>query len=264
VSGPLSRSASFVMRTLEHTDTRDDVVEWINRTSSMSPNADVAVAGPLQLPISVFSISGVDAFNPAATSVARLAQQGVRFFVVGTGSVAYDEARQFLHEAASFEGESGNQRVPNNPAITIFEASLASHPSEAAQRAPSTLSLLPASSTLAPLCDGKSEEYCWVTSLHTLLSLEKGSELPSEGVPIRWALRTPWPDQRVVVRSAGGDQVLGTELQPGADWFAVSTDRPIVAADLPLHLIITEAHAPSSRASSSDTRRLGIAIRPVP
>jgi hypothetical protein len=249
---PLARESYRLLNaSMQLLDSRDVVVDWLQNERPKSD--DVAVAGPLQFPIHVFANPGVDAFNPEKQSLASLIQAGYQFIVVPTDMAHLDA--ELTEIALSLPGEPWPQRVPKNPAISILHVKK-SAAAYAATRAPSTLMLSLHNSNLTPSCthaDG--EQYCWVTTKVTQLSL------PNAQAHGTVEIMSPWQDQHVTVSDSQGALLASTRLKQAGAWEALPIPLRRSNPEHALILTISRVTSPESQGVSSDRRRLGVAVR---
>jgi hypothetical protein len=253
---PLAQgSYQLITSQLHTTDSRDQVVTWLQ--TERPRESDVAIAGPLQIPIHVFSLPGVDAFNPEKQSLAQLIQAGYEFIVVPTEMDHLDaELTELLHSIA---GEPWPQRVPRNPAISILHIKANSH-LQAAARAPNTLHFSLLGTQLQPQCtpDG-GEPYCWISSRITHLFLPKASSGYGS-----LEIMSPWTAQVVTVSDSHGTLLASTKLTQAGVWESLPIPLRRGNESAPFLLSATQVKSPESQGVSSDRRRLGLAIKIVP
>jgi hypothetical protein len=249
---PLARqSYRMLSASMQFVDSRDLVIDWLQNDRPKSD--DVAIAGPLQLPIHVFANPGVDAFSPEKQSLASLVQAGYSFIVVPTNMTHLDA--ELTEIALSIPGEPWPQRVPKNPAISILHIKK-SAPAHAATRAPSTLTLSLHNSHLTPSCTpSEGEQYCWITTKVTQLSL------PNTQAHGTVEIMSPWQDQHVTVSDSQGTLLASTKLKQAGTWetLPIPLRRPSPEHDIILTL--SRVTSPESQGVSSDRRRLGVAVR---
>ncbi len=263
-----SSTYSMLHRALLWHDSRDTAVAWITQHSQSSEARDIAVAGSLQLPISIFALRGVDAFNPAKLSIAHLLQAGYEYIVIPSDMALLDA--ELSEIVTSIPGEPWPQRIPNNPAISIVRAK-PSGVERAARRVPSSLAFIAGKARLWPVCSTTApeattktsitnEDYCWITSRVTELVI------PALLGPGVFEIRSPWPDQTVTVTDTHGALLASTKLSDTNNWEtlpipAITSDQPNSTLPRNIILTLTQVHSPQSRGLNRDTRRLGIAVR---
>lgn len=257
---PVTRSAHLLHEHLSHTDTRDAAIAAITRITNTEPDADIAVAGPLQLPIQTFTLPGVDAFDPAKAPAAQLFQRGFTYLVLPSDQVLPVTTAGIGEIHTDLPGLPPPQRVPNNPAISIVRATTAAHLTAAAQQAPAHLEVTVAGDALLPHCSSREEGYCWLSARRTTVQAPPGA--PAAGIGLHWEVRTPWQPQQLSVTAADGTVLHALTLTATQEWHQlVLPARALTPSSFPLQLIVTQVHAPASRSQSSDTRRLGVAVR---
>jgi hypothetical protein len=249
---PLACESYRMLReSVQLVDSRDIVVDWLQSARPISE--DVAISGPLQFPVHVFTNPGVDAFNPERQSLASLIQAGYQFIVVPTDMAHLDA--QLTEIILSIPGESWPQRVPKSPAISILRVKKSALP-HAANRAPSTLTLSLRNLNLTPACthtDG--EQYCWITTRVTTLSL------PNAQAHGTVEIMSPWPDQHVTVSDSQGTLLASTKLKQAGTWETLPIPLRRSNPEHDIILTLSRVTSPESQGVSSDRRRLGVAVR---
>jgi hypothetical protein len=233
-------------------DSRDALIQWI---SSKTPglDADIAVAGSLQLPVSIFSAPGVDAFDLQKLSLAQLIQTGYDYLVIPTDVTLLDA--ELTELITSFAGEPWPQRVPTNPAISVVKVKPNSI-EKAARRVPSRLGFIAGRSLLWPICPGISgEDYCWITARITELSI------PALNGPGVFEVRSPWPNQSVTITDTHGQLLASTKITNSESWETLPIPASPGGQPRIVYLKISELHSPHSQGLNTDQRRLGLAIR---
>jgi hypothetical protein len=252
---PLAKESYRMISSQRHiTDSRDLVVQWLQ--TSRPRESDVAIAGPLQLPIHVFALPGVDAFNQEKQSLAELVQAGYEFIVAPTNMTHLDaELTEIVHSMA---GEPWPQRVPNTPAISILHVK-ASGLLQAAARAPRILNFSLNGSHLQPQCTPQGEErYCWVTSKTTHLSIPRALGYGS------LEIMSPWTPQVVSVSDSHGTLVASTKLKQPGVWESLPIPLRSGSETTGFILSVSQVKSPESQGTSSDRRRLGVAVKLTP
>lgn len=233
-------------------ESRDRTVAWLQ--SELPPATDVAIAGNLQLPIHVFALPGVDAFNPQRQSIASLIQAGYSYFVVPTEASSLDA--QLTENAESIPGNPWPQRVPRNPGISILRVTAAGIASAAVQ-SPFDLELSADGVRLNPKCAPHAgESYCWIGSRITRLSIPP---LPEAGII---EVMSPWLGQTITVHDEQGGLLASTKLSRPGEWEQLPIPpRRGALSQRNLLLTATRVHSPHSQGMNSDRRRLALAIR---
>jgi hypothetical protein len=248
-----ARARHYLSDTLSRVDSRDQVIHWLSHERPR--NSDVAVAGDLQLPISVFSIPGVDAFNPKTRSIATLIQEGYSFFVVPTDLSNLDA--ELTEIMLSIPGNASPQRIPANPAISILRAK-AGAAAFAASRAPASFAFTYDSGALIPTCaKSTGESHCWISSLITTL------QLPVVAGTHTLEVMSPWSQQTINITDQSGTLVASTKLNAPGEWEQLPIHARADSPELLLTMTIQHVHSPESQGLSSDPRRLGVAIRAI-
>ena len=245
-------SLAHVARASNRHDSRDALAQWI-ATQAPELHADIAVAGALQLPVSIFSTSGVDAFDLKKLSLAQLIQSGYDYIVIPTDVNLLDA--ELTELVTSFPGEPWPQRVPINPAISVVRVK-SNGIEKAARRVSSKLGFIAGKSLLWPICPGVSgEEYCWITARVTELSI------PALNGPGVFEVRSPWPNQGVTITDTHGQLLASTKLTNSESWETLPIPASPGGQPRMVYLKVSELHSPHSQGLNADQRRLGLAIR---
>jgi hypothetical protein len=113
------RSVLTYQEAIKISDSRDQLAIWLHEQSKRGSN--IAVAGPLQIPIGLFYLPGVDAFNPAKTSMMQLVKKGYDFIAFGNASLLPEDTDADLKIEKIIPGDSKTLRVPKNPQVTIYK-----------------------------------------------------------------------------------------------------------------------------------------------
>ncbi len=249
---PISSSSFAILAKARNThESRNQVVQWVSQNRSAQD--DVAIAGPLQLPIQTFAVSGVDAFDPAKSPLAKLIQSGYTYIVVPTDLQTLDA--ELAELVQSIPGNPSPQRVPANPAISILRVK-ERNVAVAASRAPFTIQLLSQGERLIPQCASYAKEsHCWITARVTQVAIPQLTATHS------FEIMSPWPDQLVTLVDSKGALLASVKLKVPGTWESIPISAREGQASTALTLSISQVHSPESMGLSSDTRRLGIAVR---
>jgi len=249
ITSQLLPSFHFVLSKVGNHDSRDDLTMWIK--SARPPHADVAVAGQLQLPISVFGLPGVDAFDPRRQSVVSLLQAGYSHVAVPSCLNELAPLTSKLQTFFTIEGDLTERRIPVNPAVTVVSAS----DDQLTTLLPSPLPLLTLQPSATPHklgCESAGEDHCWISQRLSRIALNASTPPPQK---LLLECMSPWPDQRIII-SQGSESPWVLDLQPGV-WTYFPTPS---GSQAPL-VSIKEIHSPASQGTSRDRRRLGVALR---
>lgn len=250
---PLIKRSGDIIRAAAAFDSRDALADW---TRTIRPlDADLAIAGPLQVPPSLFKISGVDAFDPTKQSAASLAQAGFEFIAVPAHLAASLRA-EFLSNVLSISGIEEEQRVPRSPAIKIFKVD-DSLLAKAAELSPATIDLLIDNESEALPCVNAREGHCWIQNKITTVLLHRATTGAQKSA--RLEIMSPWSDQRVSITTPDGRVITALTLKDPGVWTPATLSLP--ANSSKLLLSVSQVHSPHSRLVGGDKRRLGVALR---
>jgi hypothetical protein len=252
-------SMNTIAEAVQHRDSRDTLATWL--TQEQLRDYEIAVAGPLQIPFHLFALPGVDSFDPEVSSAALLAQRGYDYIVTPKNIAISEQLQQVLPLETTIAGATSPQRVPENPAISIFRV-----PPETirtlASEAPAKLSLTVTGSGLSPVCPNSSESYCWLSNRITTLEFS-----PTISPPRSFILEamSPWAAQTMSVVTGQGKELAAIALDTPGKWSTLHLTIPseLAPSELPLRIRVTRISSPSSRGSSNDSRRLGVALRRI-
>jgi hypothetical protein len=250
-------SMSTIAEATHHRDSRDTLATWLEQDQLR--DSEIAVAGPLQVPFHLFSLPGVDSFNPKESSAALLAQRGYDYIVVPDNLELSGYLRHILPIETTITGVALPQRVPDNPAITIFRVAPETTRTLAAE-APATMTITVTDHTASPACPGSSEPYCWISNRITGLEISPPTALPRS---LTLEAMTPWAEQALSTLTAQGRELSTQKLDTPGSWTTLRIPIPsdLGPHDLPLRVSVARISSPSSRSSSNDSRRLGVALR---
>ena len=233
-------------------DSRNEVFAWINQNTPAF--TDTALQGELQLPsFQVFenglrknSVSGLKRISFADISIPLLIQLGYTRFVVGPDHFEQAQANKLLELIHSVSGKESLDRIPENPAIKVFSLK-----SDVIRNPIWVLPLLTRADVTIPEIPedcGTLEQHCWTQARFSRVSSALSGTVE---------VFSPWGEQEIL---------LFTETDGIVARWSVTQDP--VTVSLPPHsgdlfLLTPEVHVPSHYSDSSDTRRLGIAIKPL-
>jgi hypothetical protein len=249
-------SLQTVSAAVNHHDSRDSLARWLEQQQLR--DYEIAVAGPLQIPFYLFSLPGVDSFDPKQTSAAQLVQGGYSYIVAPSASTYTNELLRTLSQELAIDGETAYQRVPDNPAITILRVSN-ENVLKLALDAKATIALQATHSRLKPLCPQSKEPYCWLSNLVTEVELLGVSPLDSLSIEAM----SPWSSQTLSVVNSKDETLATLRFENPGNWEKLEQPlpAPLSASELPLRLRVDKISSPASRGMSSDARRLGVALR---
>jgi hypothetical protein len=251
----IQRSSALVTEAIR-ADSRETLASWIR--DIRPAESDVAVAGPLQIRPELFSLPGVDAFDPSKQTIANLIQAGYEYIAIPS-YLAPTPLPSFLVQAVTIPGEVGQQRVPRSPAITVFKA-VAESLTSAAEAAPASLELIVNTPSHVLPCEESREGHCWISSRVTKLKIFRTSlHAPTT---IKLMAMSPWQNQVVQVSSSTGAELATVELTEAGAWKQL--DITIPPNTLTGTLTVAQVHSPESRRVGGDRRRLGVALKIAP
>jgi hypothetical protein len=236
-------------------DSREEIVSWIE--AERTKGVDIAIAGPLQAPPHLFSISGVDAFNPKEASSADLIQRGYDY-VVTEPRLTKERERELISLIKEIPGASEERRFPDSPAIQIYQLNK-DKLAESFAQTPATIDIGRSNLGERPRCYTEQEDYCWLTNKRTSMKLGGLKNDPSSAVKL--SVMTPWRGQWITILSQSGVTIYeGSAPEPNT-WSELSLALPIGTTELVIQL--SQVHSLESRSLGKDRRRLGLAIRVV-
>jgi hypothetical protein len=250
---PLIQRSAEIVESSVATDSRETLADWAKDVRP--PEADLAIAGPLQAPPSLFKVAGVDAFDPLKQSLASLAQSGYEY--IATPSAQFSASQSDLLEPViTIAGESSPQRVPHSPAITILKVN-DDLLDKIAELAPTTIDLIIDREGSALPCTNAREGHCWIQNRITTVVIHAAPSTPNTAV--RLEVMTPWKGQKIALTTKDGRTLASLTLENGGVWTPLTLSIPRDAS--PLVLTVSQVHSPHSKLVGGDKRRLGIALR---
>lgn len=249
-------SLQTVSAAINHHDSRDLLAQWLEQQQLR--DYEIAVAGPLQIPFHLFSLPGVDSFDPEKVSAAQLIQRGYNYIVAPSNRTHSKDLLLTLPQELAIDGATAPQRVPDSPAITIFRV-LNEDVSQLALQAKATIALQATNSELKPICPQSREPYCWLSNLITDVELQ--GEMPHDS--LSFEAMSPWGDQKLSLINSQDKTLATLHFQNPGTWERLEQHlpTPLAASELPLRLRVEKISSPASRGVSTDTRRLGVALR---
>jgi len=254
---PLQNTLAFIRRSSEQPESRQSILHWIEQTTL---GTDIAVAGPLQLPIQIFNRPGVDAFDPEKTKPAELMQQGFEYLVIPSATESTIEMQPYLRTVLRIEGNPELERIPKNPAISVFEF----NPEgiwEMVHDSPRELLLDSDWNNPLQTCRAGSEQYCWISGRIVKITLPEKTLHNTSEVTAELEIMSPWNEQHVTFRSLEPGNSQSLELKTAGTWQSLRFSLP--RGSRSFYILLDQIHSPASHHVSNDTRRLGIAVRGV-
>jgi hypothetical protein len=262
---PLIGSLRFNRDLKSAPESRKAAAEWL--TSKSQTASDIAIAGKLLFPTAIYRLPGMSRVDSTKETPASLYQAGFNYFVAGPETEFSPEMISLLAKEKEFEGVDEKQRIINNPKIEVYrfepeaEEFVRAHQENTALVPRRTLGISDGVFTCAnengESVLGMGEDYCWMSSRLSVLSL-KGAKSP-----VTLEVMTPWASQKLKFQTKDWSfefDFSGTKL---GEWNSIALPLPAQAlrdnADLLLQ--ITEVHSPAARKLSADTRRLGVAVK---
>jgi hypothetical protein len=258
------RSYGLSVEALRADESRRQLLGWINDKTSSSDRerftGDIAISGALQMPIGIFNLPGVDAFNPSKMTVADLVQTGYEYVIVPRGAKVLDP--DLFDLESRIDGDvTWPQRVPRNPAIDILRVRPVIV--DRVRRLASLnlkLKLADNGALLGQCAEAAQEGYCWLSSRITNLEISGQSSLRQ----IYLEIKTPWKRQKVSLIDGRGE-VLVSEAQvseaAGEEWLRYELPGALIRDKSQILIAISDVHSPASWGLNADRRRLGVAVR---
>jgi Dolichyl-phosphate-mannose-protein mannosyltransferase len=257
---PLIQTFFLRNRTLAlQPDSRDLALQWLR--THVKASDDVAVQSWLQFPLSERRSLNLHhiAFQENAPDTVQLFQDG--FSTLITHSQEKLPNARVIH---SLPGQLKRERIVVNPALLIWQLNpeviqqvLFSAPVLLNERASwSHISKTP--------CRELPEGHCWITQ--RLTRIEQPDSVPHDSIHL--TVMSPWPQQRLrIIEGQSGIAVSDyvTISQPG-EWRSIvlpTSTNTASTSQSGVWLEISDIHSPLLRGLSSDTRRLGLAVRQI-
>lgn len=247
VAVPLFTSTRIALREAIQPESRNVLRELIDGSGS---NEEIAIAGNIQASPALWGRPGVVVFNSTSTPLASLVQQSITLVALP----AADAAVVALPFAVEFTipGSPIDKHSPKNPAITVLRVTDETLRT-AQQVAPAQLALVTKSGSVAFECGEREERHCWLQARQTRLRFPVGTPR------VTFQLMSPWPGQEISLTSMSGEALETIALSKPGEWISASITLPPGADSLLLSVKVI--HAPSDQGLSTDSRRLGVAVR---
>ena len=257
VIAPLSSTLLLRSHAVALTDTRSDLKRWIVALSEVS---DIAISGDIQPAPSLTQLKGVSVVDPT-TNLEQLYLSGFdRVVRISPITNEQSPVSATIHEEHVLYGSTEPSRVLKSPQIYIYRFS----DSNSIDLETSTIPIHTV--TIAQPISIAGENHLWLTeklSRITLNGLPKNSS--ERETPLRIDVMSPWSGQKIdFIGKNWQQQILLNQKNPG-EWNSIELTVPAGQLRNQDSLIIrlSTVSSPATRALSSDTRRLGIAIQGV-
>ncbi|MCB0311067.1 MAG: hypothetical protein KDD42_07520, partial [Bdellovibrionales bacterium] len=284
------RDSWAIRQQISPTDSRKKLGEWLRQESNSNrdmADRDIAVAGQLQLLPELYELTGVSRFNQTKVSVTELYLDGFDLIAVGPRRADQEELSSFdrslQHHLMSFKGKSAYSRIVRDPQIEIFALDASGlSPEDFLDR---FKDLVPDKSGLSHSfimsqgqlnsCAREGEElnsleqegHCWINSRAEQIIIRDMDGRRERREAISFETMSPWDSQKLELYYREKEKWVslgGFEGFVPGQWMNVRIGLPDALqseGEIQLVAVIRQVHSPSSQGTSSDARRLGIAIR---
>lgn len=232
-------------------DTRDTALPVIE--SLISRGDEVAVAGELLFPPSLYSEKSINRFSQNKEGFLEIANKGFDFIVVRNPISGIVQSGVFS-SFDQFAGKIGEQRVVENPSIGIYKSEHREKLKTIIESKPIINLKETAPGVYAPDSTQPGEAYVWAQHL---VSEIKGLNCTSKkGCTASFTFSTPWENQKIYLSTVDNQhtetEVLNTQNA------AISLEIPHGAPSVILE--VKEVSSPFARGINQDKRRLGVAL----
>ena len=219
-------------------------VDWVNGKVEKR----MAAAGELQLPPQVYAQPNIERISVRKQSAEQLYLDGYEYLISDQ-----EVNDSFWKLAYSFDGQSGKQRIVNNPTVLVYQAEPIGK--TMARLDPQVLpSIDPESQPHIEQADG--EDYIWVHQRFSSVELPEGH---TPGAGIEMTIRSPWLGQELLFRSDGKHTPVRLEDRKVNEWQVILVPQVQDSLELGVGRIMI----PKELNINSDERSLGIAIAEV-
>ncbi|RMG41057.1 MAG: hypothetical protein D6719_09495 [Candidatus Dadabacteria bacterium] len=275
---PLWKSVEQRYKLVHTSDSRNALVEIIRKENN--PFSEIAVAGQLQLPPDVYKLPHVSVFNQKLINSFDLYLSGFDRVAALDWSDLPLMNSEFLRVERDFPGAEAKQRILRNPHIKLYRFGNNDQFITAVENYLSGKGAYPAvllypnrtdpSKREQHICRPElkraepaelSESWCWFERRVDKLVLWPGSIKKKGGVTLE--LMSPWPNQQITFKSGEWTKQIDFKAQKPGEWFLVKlAPEPEDGNPSPeFRIYIKEVHSPAKFLKSTDSRRLGVAVR---
>jgi hypothetical protein len=244
---PMLRSAELVAAELYAPESRTDLENWVRVERPV--DRDVAIAGPLLMPIQLFALPGVDAFDPEKDNFETLIQRGYSYIAVPDWLPLSSSSLSVVNVERKFLGDTDKSRIVKNPSLTIWKVR---DVPEWDWSSPTTPALH--WNPLGKECQSSREGHCWIQSRFFHLRIPQ-PQAPNERRIVE--MMSPWPNQ-IVTLIGDNNATKAVALETPGAWLPV--ELPSTASGS-FRVAVAEVHSMESRGLSKDNRHLGVAFR---
>lgn len=274
ISEPLLYIGSARRSVASTSETRNALWSWLSETTKNSRNT--AVSGQLWLPPFSASIDGqITRLIPGAVkidgkqaSISDLSLAGYRHLVLGPERNLTAEEAPLVEHLHTFPGDPSVKRIVANPEIRVYRLRPLTGLVKKDQQQSAILDQLTFPTlSFTPVdgnhwhCSSPDEPYCWTTTILTELKLPKNIPTINGKRRIELHVMSPWPNQRLTLRSGGELCHFQFTTNPGT-WQNWPCKLNLIANE-PLVLETYEVHSPRAEGNSTDERRLGVALSEI-
>lgn len=249
-------SRSYNLRELARTqiDTRNQAFDWLHQ--NRREHQDIALSGELQFPQFVntlngerhLSLPGVERISETA-SIAQLWQAGYGTFVASDTRKISDRELPLIQLEKKFEGRVSTGKVQQNPTVNIYSIS---HDLPAILDGVDLSQIDLTGKTIECAEEDREADYCWLKKRLTAVQVE--------GSISSVQVMSPWKDQDLKIYT-DGNLLQEYKFEPGKEgvWQTIHLEK--INSGAQLLILISEVHSPKSQGISSDSRRLGVALK---
>ena len=271
---PLLSTIEQRTEALKQTDSRSVADVWLSK--HQAPMLDTAIAGELQFPPQTYLRKGVTKFNQMLVRPVDLYLSGFDRVVLGPEAPISEEQHKYLKLEKNFSGEGSLQRIVKNPRVDIFsfEAGeeftsllfnhIANFPDPAL-----VIKANYSSNDQEPFCHyenqpaPQTEEWCWIEKRIAHVVFDNPDVLSAYKGEVTLEVMSPWLGQKVEFLLPGWSQKISIDDSAPGAWQLIKAKIPVplLQQEKGFALRVRRVHSPLSQEMSSDTRRLGLAIR---
>ena len=277
---PAWNSISFLSEKGAKAESRREVQQWlIEKQKSATPTA---LSGKLQLPRFVTSHNGLTTLSaPGITRIAsdvsiiELYLQGYDRLVFGPERELKENERALIALEKEFRGDPENKRIVDNPLVQAFTFRDYKHvlnevKAKREKLTSHTLTYDESQSAFLPSSESASEGYIWLERRLQNIQLRPSTELAEKlhtkkSATLSIEVLSPWPQQKVIFCKKDSFEMRPLENDTPGTWQMFQLELPSVEllSNSGICIGALNVRSPKAQGSSSDERRLGIAIRKI-
>lgn len=286
---PLWQALSVRDSLIDVEESRVEADAWLASQGDQSLH-ETAIAGSLQFPPATYRRRQSTRVDLEKRSPQELIQSGYSRVVAPAAFSPSAESAELMESIQSFAGETEEQRIVQNPAITIYQfapslehdlqvmSGLLKSPADhllfrlylvgdRELRIGDELEAFCGRGAISP--EEPFEGHCWTSKRVEFVRLVDAVPLrdlsEQSSADLNLELTSPWPEQSLKIRSGAVEVPIWLGEHKPFEWFSTRVSLPAnsLKADGGFYITTSIIRSPKSFGLSSDERRLGVALRRI-